>query len=790
MVRLPSLDLKLMRDMWRMRGNLLAVAIVAACGAATYVTMRGAYEALVEGRASYYATHRFADVFANAKRMPRTLLPRIEKLPGVTAVEGRIVNKAILDIAGFADPVTALIVSVPADRRPELNDLFIRKGRYIAPGARNEVILGEAFATAQSLAPGASIDAVINGRWQRLRVVGVASSPEFIYVLGGAAVFPDDRRFGVMWMDRETLAATFDMEDGFNSVAIRLAPGGSEQDVIVGVDALLARYGGDGAYGRAEQPSHQMLDGEIKQDRVTGIVVPAIFLGVAAFLIHNVLLRIIALQRSQIGVLKAFGYEDRAIAAHYLKMALATVLAGGLAGIALGVWLGGGLASMYENFFHLPHLRFRLSAVNAAGVFLVCALAAVTGALPAIRRALALPPAEAMRPEPPARFRPLVIERLGYVHLLSPAARMILRDLERRPLRAAVSVISIALATALLVVGQFGLDALDETVEIQFRAARRDDVRLDFQEVRGTEIAQALAKLPGVTLAEPFRVVAARVRHGHRSKRTAVFGLAPDAELQRIVDVERREIPVPPEGMVVSMGLAKLLGVAPGDLLEVEFLEGERRKRRVPIVGVVEEPIGLFAYMDRTALARQLGEGPAYSDAYLRVDAKRLPELYAELKRTPAIAGVTLREATIESFLDTVAENIRTSTLILVGFACVIAAGVVYNGARIALSEQAVTLASLRILGFTRREVTGMLLGEQALITLAAIPAGFLAGYALCAWLVTLLETELYRLPLTVSTRTYAYAAAAVVGAAIVSGAIVAWRVRSLDLVAVLKTRE
>jgi putative ABC transport system permease protein len=789
-VRLPPLDLKLLRDMWRMRGNLLAVAIVAACGAATYVTMRGAYEALVEGRASYYTTHRFADVFASAKRLPRTLLPRIERIPGVAAVEGRIVNEAVLDIAGFTDPVTALIVSVPADRRPELNDLFIRQGRYLVPGARNEVILGEAFATAQGLAPGADLAAVINGRWQRLRVVGVASSPEHIYVLGGAGVFPDNKRFGVMWMDRETLAATFDMEDGFNSIAVRLAPGGSERDVIAAIDSLLARYGGTGAYGRGEQPSHQMLDGEITQDRVTGIVVPAIFLGVAAFLIHNVLLRIITLQRSQIGVLKAFGYANREIAAHYLKMALATVLAGCAGGIALGVWLGGGLANMYENFFHLPHLEFRLSAVNAAGVLLVCALAAVAGALPAVRRALSLPPAEAMRPEAPARFRPLVVERLGYVHLLSPAARMLFRDLERRPLRAAASIVSMALATALLLVGQFGMDALDETVEVQFRAGRRDDVRLDFREVRGTQVAHDLTKLPGVTLAEAFRIARARIHHGHRAKRIVVFGLAPNAELQRIVDIDRREIPVPTEGMILSAGLAKLLGAKAGDVLELEFLEGERRRQRVPVASLVEEPIGLFAYMNGRTLAGLLGEGPAFSDAYLRVDPKRLHELYGELKRTPAVAGVTLREATIESFLDTVAENIRISTLILVGFACVIAAGVVYNGARIALSEQAVTLASLRILGFTRREVTGMLLGEQALLTLAAIPLGFVLGYALCAWLVTLLETELYRLPLAISARTYAYAAAAIVGAAIVSGAIVAWRVRQLDLIAVLKTRE
>lgn len=789
-MKLPALHRKLVRDTWRMRGNLAAVALVAACGAATYVTMRGAYEMLLEGRATYYATHRFADVFAMAKRMPRTLLARIEAIPGVAAVEARIVNRAVLDVPGFADPASALLVSVPADRRPELNDLFVRKGRYLAPGARDEVILGEAFAAAHGLAPGDTLAAVINGRWQRLRVVGVASSPEFIYVLGGAAMFPDDRRFGVAWMDREALAAAYDMEDGFNSVVVRLAPGASERDVIAALDALTGPYGGEGAYGRAEQPSHQMLDGEIQQNRVTGIVVPAIFLGVAAFLIHNVLLRLIALQRAQIGVLKAFGYASRTVAAHYLAMALATVLAGCAAGTALGVWLGAGLAALYESFFHLPRLGFGLSMANAAGVALFGVAAAFAGALPAVRRALALPPAEAMRPEAPPRFRPLVIERLGYARLLSPAARMLFRDLERRPLRAAVSVASIALATALLVIGQFGLDALDETVAVQFRAARRDDVRLDFAEIRGSGVAQSLAKLPGVTLAEPFRIAPARLRHGHRAKRVAVFGLSPDAELHRVVDIHHREIALAPEGMVLGDGLARLIGAHPGDVLEVEFLEGERRKRRVAVAGLVEEPIGLFAYMDAGALARLLGEGPAYSDAYLRVDRRELPALYELLKRTPAVAGVTLREATIESFLATVAENIRISTLILVGFACAIAAGVVYNGARIALSEQAIALASLRILGFTRREVTGMLLGEQALLTVAAIPVGFLVGYALCAWLVTLLATELYRLPLTVSVRTYAYAAAAVASAAVVSGAIVAWRVRRLDLVAVLKTRE
>jgi putative ABC transport system permease protein len=789
-VRFAALDLKLMRDMWHLRGHLTAVALVAACGAATYVTMRGAYEALVDARTRYYGEYRFADVFAQAKRAPRAMLPRIAALPGVSAVQDRIVHEVMLDLPDFAEPVTALLISLPEAQRPVLNDVFVRSGAYLQPGATDEVLVGESFALAHGLKPGGRLSAVINGRWQRLRVVGVADSPEFVFVIGGASIFPDDKRYGVLWMGRKAMEAGLDMEEAFNDVVLRLAPSTDERGVIDRLDLLLAPYGSRGAYGRAEQISHQMLNGEIQQDRVTGMVVPAIFLGVAAFLIYNVLTRLIGLQRAQIGVLKAFGYTHREVAMHYIKLALGAVLAGCAAGVGLGAWLGNGLANIYQSFFHFPQLEFALSLANVAGVTVVCALAAVAGALPALRRALTLPPAEAMRPEPPPKFRPLLLERLGYAAMFSPAARMLFRNLERRPVRAAVSVLAIALACALLVVGQYGLDAIDETIRVQFRAARRDDVRIAFYEARDPRVRHELQKLPGVLQAEAIRVVTARLEHGHRSKRVVVFGLPPDAQLQRLLDIDMREVPLPPHGLVIGGALARLLEVAPGDSVRVEFLEGERRVRQVPIVSMIEEPIGLYAYMDERALARLMSEGLAYTDAYLRVDRVQIDALYRYLKQLPAVSGVSLREATLQSFLDTIAENFLISTWILIGFACAIAAGVVYNGARLALSEHAITLASLRVLGFTRREVTGILLGEQALVALAAMPVGCTIGYGLCAWLSRLLETELYRLPLTVSLRTYAYASAAIVVASLASGAAVAWRLRRLDLVAVLKSRE
>ena len=790
MVRIAPLDRKLLRDMWRMRGHLAAVALVAACGAATYVTMRGAYEGLSAARARFYDQYRFADVFATVKRAPRSLLPRIERIPGVSSVADRVEQEVTLDMPDMDEPVTVRVVSVPDRRRPALNDVFIQAGRFPDANANDEVLVGEAFARAHRLHPGSLLSGAINGRWQKLRVIGIAGSPEFVHVIGGAGVFPDDRRYGVLWKGRAGMEASLDMTDAFNSVSLRLSPGADQQAVMDRLDTLLARYGSGGAYGRGDHFSHQMLDGEIEQDRVTGIVLPAIFLGVAAFLIYNVLTRLIGLQRAQIGVLKAFGYGNGAVLAHYLKLAAGAVLAGCVIGVGFGVWLGRGLASLYRNFFHMPGLDFHLSAVNVVGVVFVCGIAAVAGALPALLRVLRLPPAEAMRPAQPPRYRPLLLERLGRGARLSPAMRMIFRNLERRPIRALVSILAVSLSVALLVVSQFGLDALDETVRVQFRAARRDDVRVAFHEARGTQVRHDLAHLPGVLQVEAIRTVPARIRNEHRVKRLLLFGLPANHELQRILDLDLREVPLPPDGLVLTASLARRLAVAPGQSLQIEFLQGERRVRRVPVVATVDEPIGLYGYMDERALARLMGEGVAYTDAYLRVDARQLDALYARLKQLPTLAGVTLREATLRSFLSTVAENLLISVWVLIGFACAIAAGVVYNGARIALSEHAITLASLRILGFTQREVSAILLGEQAVLVAVAIPVGCVLGLGLSAWLASLLETELYRLPLSVSTRTLASAAGSVVVAAVASSVLVAWRLRRLDLVEVLKTRE
>lgn len=789
-MRLSALDRKLFRDLWHMRGQVVTVALIVASGIATYVTMRGAYESVERAQQQQYARFHFADVFAQLKRAPNSLATEIESIPGVAVVQTRVVVEVNLDIPGLNEPAVGRLISIPERSGPMLNDLFLRRGRYIEPGRRDEVLVSEAFSSANGLEVGSSLSAVINGRWERLHVVGIALSPEYVYEIRGAEVFPDNKRFGVLWMSREALGPLFNMEGGFNDISLALAPGANEAEVIGRLDKILESYGGLGAYGRADQISHRFLTDEIAQDRITGIFVPSIFLGIAAFLIHVVLSRLVSTQRNNIGLLKAFGYSDVAVGLHYLKLALVAVTVGTSIGLPLGVWLGRGLARMYQNFFRFPELKFVASTDLIVWSIMISALAACLGALLSLRTVVALPPAEAMRPESPPQFKEGIAERLGFARLLSISTRMILRNLERRPWKAFLTVVGMSFAVAILIVGFYFFDAIEYLVQVQFRTAQRDDVTISLVEPHGEQASYDVNHLTGVLRSEPFRIVPARLRFGHRSQRIGLLGLEANADLRRVVGQNLDIARIPPEGVLLTSKLAQGLGVRPGENITVEILEGERPVRQVAVSATVDEMIGLSAYMDISALNRMLHEGPSISGAYLSVDAEKLGALYSQLKRTPAVAGVAVRQAMIESFYRTIAESLRISTAALNLFASVIAIGMVYNGARVALSERGHELASLRVLGFSQREISFMLLGEQATLVLASIPFGFLIGYAFCAVLTTAMQTDLYRMPLVVNAKTYFIAALIVGLASVGTGVLLYRRLSRLDLVAVLKTRE
>lgn len=785
-----TLHRKLFRDLLHMRGQAIAISLVIACGVASFVTMRAMYRSLLKSQADYYEQYRFADVFAELKRAPSWVADRIRQIPGVAQVEARVVMDVTLDVPGLGEPAVGRLISIPARHMPGLNQLFLRRGRYVSPTADDEVIASEAFANANGFDPGSKLRAVINGRWKELRIVGIALSPEYIYeIRGGGSLFPDNKRFGVLWMSADALEPALNMKGAFNSIAVSLLPHANEADVISEMDRVLDPYGTLGAYGRSDQISHRFISDEISQNRITANVIPAIFLAVAALLVHLSFTRLVSTQRSDIAVIKAFGYSNWQVGVHYIEFSLLVAMTGYLLGCAVGWYFGIRLASLYAEFYRFPILTYRAGLQVFFWAGFITFVTAVAGALAAVMRAVSLPPAEAMLPEAPARFRPMLIDKLKFVSL-SPALRMIIRNLERRPIRALASAFAIS-CSVMIVVVEFGLfDALDRMMELQFRDVQREDIAVTLNEAHSARAQFELAALPGVIRSEPFRAIPVRLRFEHRSRKTSILGLPANNELHLIVDEKGNRHSLPPAGIVLSSMLAKSLGVAPGETLRLEVLEGNRPVRDVVLAGTVDELLGTNAYMDIHALNRIMQEDHSISGALMQVDADKQQLLYRTLKQLPAVSAVSIKAAAVTSFKETIDRSMTISIGTLIVFASVIAIGMIYNGARIALSERAHELATLRILGFTRREITFILLGEQTLITIAALPFGFAAGYGLCAFLAERLKTELYQMPLVVRGTSYAWAFLIVLFAAIASGILVSRRVAGLDIVAVLKARE
>jgi putative ABC transport system permease protein len=785
------LDLKVWRDVRHLRGQMTAVTLLVVCGVAVFIMLRSMYGYLREARDEYYTDYAFAEVFAHAVRAPDAVAARLAGLSGIDRVDTRLVRDVLLDVPGLAEPATGRLVSLPDHGPPTLNRLYFESGHAPDPGRRDQVVVSAAFAQANGLRIGDGFAAVIGGRREWLTIVGTARSPEFIYEVSGVGtVFPDNRRFGAMWMSRSAMASAFDMQGAFNDVVATLAPGAVERAVLARIDAVLERYGGTGAYGRDRQLSHQFVDSEIEETQITASFFPALFLVITAFLIHTTLVRLVGLEREQIGLMKAFGYASRTIAGHYVKLALVPVLAGALAGVGLGGWLAARMARLYAAFFQFPDAPFQLNSGVVLTALAIALGTGIAGALAAARRVVRLAPAVAMAPPAPPAVHHGRLEHTPIWPLLGAAGRNVVRNVTRTRWRSAATSGGIALALGVLVTLLSMFDAIDVIAELQFEQAYRDDVTVFFDRPLDDRALGELRRLPGVLEVEGLRAVSARLTHRGIERRTALMGLDPGAELRRIVDTDRRRIPLPPDGLLLGRPLADALGVEPGDSLRVEVTEGRRPIATLAVAGLVDEVIGGEVHLEQATLRRLLGEGRLHSGARLRIDGLERERIYAELKAMPGIASVLVKQVLVDGFEATIEESfmIALSMTLLLGTALVSA--IVYNQTRIALSERGRELASLRVLGFTRREVARMLLGEQALLVVAATPFGLALGWLLTLAIVSRFDTELFRLPVVAQPGTYVLS----LGLIAVSAALSAWLVRRrldrIDLVAVLKTRE
>ena len=787
---IAHLDRKLLRDLSRLKGQAIAVSVVMACGLMMMIMARSLIASLDGTRADYYESNRFAEVFSSLKRAPNYIVDQIAALPGVAGVQPDIAGQVTLDLPGLDEPASGLVRSLPDYGEPELNSLYLRRGRWLTPGSHGELLVGEAFALANKLEPGDTLTLLLNGKRQQFQIAGIVLSPEYIFESRPGAALPDNRTYGIFWMPYKEVATAWDLYGAFNHVSLALAPGAKTESVITALDRLLKPYGGIGAYGRKDHPSHIRVSDEIRVLTILSIGFPAIFLSVAAFMTNAVLSRLLNLQREQIAILKAFGFTNQQIIVHYLKFAGVIALGGCVGGAIGGNLLGRWMVKLYEIFFRFPNLAFRLdhsAVVLALGIGIV---AVVAGVFSSVRRAAKLPPAEAMRPEPPANFRPSLLERMGLGRLFSHSFRIAVRNLERKPTQALFTIAGLALATGLLIIPNTLKSGIADILDNQWDVVQRQDLNLGVAEPSSVRIIHELERLPGVIGVEPARSVAVRLHFQGRNRQIGLRSLEVAAQHSRALDQSGREITPEPGSLILSAKLADVLGARVGDDIIVESLEGRRPVRPFRLAALAEDFTGITAYLDRSSINRFLGEGDVISGASITIDMTRRAEFLHAIKTIPRISWIAIKETMRTSFRETTARMMGMLTTLYLSMAVIVAFGVIYNNARISLAERSRELATLRVIGMTQREVGAVIVIELGILALIAVPLGLLLGTGFASVIIHSINTETVRVPLVFTSYTYTFAVLVVGLASIVSSLVVLRKLKQLDLIGALKAPE
>ncbi|MDX2093004.1 MAG: ABC transporter permease [Kofleriaceae bacterium] len=786
---MSALNKKLGRDLWRLKGQVGTIAIVLACGIMAMLMLRSAWQSLLVARDDYYATHRFGDVFARATRVPDAIAARLERIPGVAGVYPRIMRDVMLPMAEMPEPIPGRIVSVPDDGDPPLNALHLRAGRMPSRGADEAAVL-EQFVTAHRLALGDQIPVVIEGELRRIQIVGIALSPEYVLAMSPGEMMPDKKRFAVLWMARGAVASAFRMEGAFDDVVLQLEPGAEAASVLVEVDRELAPYGGFHAIGRDKQSSNFSLASELEQLRTIALVVPTVFLLVAAFLVNVVISRLVFLERTQIAVLKALGFTDVRIALHYLGLVSLVVAIAAVVGVAAGTQAARWMTDLYADFYRFPTHLYKIDAVLVAATIGIALGAAVIGALGSVRRVTQMQPAEAMRPPAPLGYRRSLLERVSIGKLVGASTMMVVREIERRPVRFVMSALGIAMGVAIFLFGRFSWDSFEHLMDETYMREHREDLTVALRRARPASATTELARIPGVRLAEPQRMVPARITLGSRYRDTVIVGLPAEPALRVLLDHGVQPVDVPPQGMLVSGELARRLAIRPGDRLEVEIMEGDWRTRTLEVAGLIEESFGMMVYAHDRWLAGVLGEEPRVTTALLAVDPDRLDDVRTRLKALPEVLSSTTTMQVRQAFTDQAGQSMLFFTIVLTISAAAISVGVVYNNARIALSLRSRDLASLRVLGFTRPEISAILLGEIAAQVAVGIPLGLAIGRYGADAMAAAMASEWVRFPVFIDPATYATASLIALLAGLTSALLVRGKLDCLDLIGVLKASE
>ena len=781
---MKKLDLRLLRMIKNTKGQFISITIIIAAALCIYVLFNMTSVNIRDSINYYYDLTNINDIHVQLIKIPQGTLRELRNIEGVKEVQGRISFDVPLRVQNKEEKVSIRMITL-TDEGEKINKLYYLSGNSVNMGS-NDVILLEQFAKARGIKPGDVITPYINGREHKLNISGVAASPEFIYLMeNDQSLLPANEKFGVAYVSEAFAQSVYGYRGSYNELLITVEDGSRIDDVVEIIEKKLDKYGVKRIIKLEDQLSNNVLIQKMDGIDQMAAAIPVLFLTVAAIIISIMLSRIVNNDRMAIGVLKAMGYGNIRVLSHYTKYSLSIGLVGAILGILGGLLLSVPFSNVFIVYFNIPLMKtdiyygYMIKAIVLTSIF--CIGSGLFGAKSVIN----IMPADSLRPEAPKSGKRILLERIEWVwHSLSFSWKMVIRNIARTKRRFALLVLGLALTYAINTVPLFEGIAIPEMFNLQYGKYQKMDYSIDFSHPMNKSVMVDLKKLIDVDHMEAKVEYPFKLTNGWRERNVFVIGVPHNTSLYEFRDSNQRVVYLKPNSILIAKALSKTLSIKQGDTLTIKnFLPG-KKDIEVEVGGVIEQYMGINAYMDIETMERLMVERDLITGVTL-TSKDHIKDKLKDIKNISSVNSSADMKSAFFDYLDTIV----LATKLYLLFGGILGFAIVYNSTIVGISERSMEFASLRILGFDKNDIFWMITRENFLMTVAAIFVGIPIGMGMIKGFAESFSSEVITFPVLMDTEIFITAAIATIFFVFIAQLAAYKKIHDLNFIDALKSR-
>lgn len=735
---MKKLDKRLFRLINNTKGQYIAVLAIVVTGLFVFTAVSNSALNLKDSLNDYYVETNFADIFVSAISLPQKLESSIIGESDISEAEARLVFDTSFITDDDEDKVNVRAVSVDKNEN-KINKLYIKSGKRAL--SEKDIIVIEQFAVARNINVGDQIKLQINGRQYKFNVSAIAASSEYTYIMENEqAMLPDPENFGIVYIEEDYLRKIYGSKGNFNEILIEINNEDKLDETSEFLEDHLDKYGVKRVIKKDDQLSNSMMKQEIEGLEMMSKSVPVIFLVFAGIMLSSMLSRIIKKDRTAIGILKALGYKNSEVIVHYLKYAASVGVIGGLIGSIVGTALSGAMTNYYLVFFNIPTLTIKVYYDRIIISIILSCLFCIVSGFWGVKGITKINPAESMKPESPGKGKRILIEKIKIIWNHIPFSwKMVLRSIFREKKKFAFVGAAVAITCGMMVMTIWMIDIMDVMFNKHYNEFMKMEYNINFIGFENENAKKEVAENINVEDIEGRIELPFELENGKKSKIVNVIGLEKNTVFYGFEDMKGSKVYIPDDGILISSNLATGLNVKTGDSILLKNFLPNKDDGYVTVKGIIKQSLGINGYMNLNYLNDKFLDKGIINGIYLNSD----DDVSSKLKDVKNINTIQSQND-MRSAFEEYTGLINVSMGFMVIFSGLLGFIIMYSMTLMSINERTLEFSSLRVMGFSKKEIFNMLVRENMIMSFIGIIVGIPLGLWLVNYMATSYTTDVY----------------------------------------------